>query len=161
MLDASQALAPTPSRQQVAVQGRSGRLKVTGKLRTAVMLMVWEGLERKEAAATAGLTDHAVKVAFSKPHVKAFYLGQCEVLRTSGRARNIHTLNAVRDQPRNQMARVQAVKALEQLGDDEPETRARQSLPGMTVVVVLGNADGSQARVIDHDASSSRDGSTG
>lgn len=161
MLDASQALAPTPSRHQVDAISRSKPLQVTGRLRKAISAMVWQALKRADAATFAGMTDHSVREALRRPHVMAYYRSECEVLRKSTLARNIQTLEEVRDQPRNAMARVQAVKALEQLGDNEPEARARQSLPGMTVVVVIGAADGSQARVIDHDASSGRDGSTG
>lgn len=113
-------------------------LKVTGKNKAAIHAMVWEGLNRKDAAAKAGLKDHALYVALTKPHVKAYYLKQLDVLRTSERARNIHTLAEVRDQTSNQMARVQAVKALEQISDDEQVNRTAQSAPGMVIIVQGG-----------------------
>jgi hypothetical protein len=53
------------------------------------------------------------------------------VLRTSERARNIHTLCEVRDQTDNQMARVNAVKALEQLGDQEVGVGSQRHAPGL------------------------------
>lgn len=81
------------------------------------------------------MTDHSVRTALNKPHVKAYYLKQLEVLRTSERARNIHALVEVRDQQKNQMARVGAVKALEQLSDEQQASANTQQLPGLVVVV--------------------------
>jgi hypothetical protein len=61
------------------------------------------------------------------------------VLRTSERARDIHTLNEVRDQTSNQMARVQAVKAKWQIEDgDENGSGRAKSLPGLQIVIVTG-----------------------
>lgn len=97
--------------------------------------MIWEGKSRKDAAEAAGLKDHALYSALRKPHVKAYYLEQLDVLRTSERARNIHTLAEVRDQTSNQMARVQAVKALEQISDDEQGTSRARHAPGLQIVV--------------------------
>jgi hypothetical protein len=113
-------------------------LRVTGKNKAAIDAMVWEGLNRADAAKKAGLTDHSLYVALSKPHVKAHYLQQLDVLRTSERARNIHTLAEVRDQTTNQMARVQAVKALEQIDDVESASGRANSLPGLQIVVITG-----------------------
>jgi hypothetical protein len=121
-------------------------LKVTGKNKAAIDLMVWEGLKRADAAKAAGLVEHSLYVALTKPHVKAYYLRQLDVLRTSERARNIHTLAEVRDQTTNQMARVQAVKALEQLDDVEQASGRVNSLPGLQIVIVQG---GSAAPAID------------
>lgn len=116
-------------------------IKVTGKNRAAIEAMVWQGLTRKDAAAKAGLKDHALYVALTKPHVKAYYLGQLDVLRTSERARNIHALVEVRDQLDNKMARVQAVKALEQISDDAPANGGGSALPGLQIVIVQGNIE--------------------
>jgi hypothetical protein len=62
------------------------------------------------------------------------------VLRTSERARNIHTLAEVRDQTSNQMARVQAVKALEHIDDNENGRPSSNSLPGLQIVIVQGGS---------------------
>lgn len=113
-------------------------LRVTGKNKAAIDAMVWEGLKRSDAAAKAGFTDHALYTALTKPHVKAYYMAQLEVLRTSERARNIHTLVEVRDQKTNQMARVQAVARLEQIDDEAQASRGSQALPGLQIVIVQG-----------------------
>lgn len=110
-------------------------LKVTGKNKAAIDLMVWEGLKRADAAAKAGLKDHALYVALTKPHVKQYYLGQLDVLRTSERARNIHRAVEIREQTSNQMASIQAIKLLEQISDDAPASRGAQSVPGLVIVV--------------------------
>lgn len=127
--------APHPTRQQLAAQGRTAPGRVTGKLKAALGFMVWEGLKRPDAAAKAGLTDHGLREALRRPHVKAAYMALLEVLRTSERARNIHALVEVRDDPANKMARVQAVKALEQLDDAAPPAAGNQRVPGFLIVV--------------------------
>lgn len=133
-------------------------LRVTGKNKAAIDAMVWEGLKRSEAAAKAGLKDHALYVALTKPHVKAYYSQQLEVLRTSERARNIHTLAEVRDQTANQMARVQAVKALEQIDDGEQAARGSQTLPGLQIVIVQAGPLIAQQAHIDDKPLISHDG---
>ena len=115
--------------------------RVTGKVRIAIEAMVWDGLPRDQAAAKAGISEHGLYKALRKPPVKAAYLSELDVLRTSERARNIHTLAEVRDQTSNQMARVQAVKALEQIDEQAAEGSGRSNaLPGLQIVVVTGGA---------------------
>jgi hypothetical protein len=46
-----------------------------------------------KAAKKAGISEHGLYKALRKPPVKAAYLAELDVLRTSERARNIHTLN--------------------------------------------------------------------
>jgi hypothetical protein len=89
MLDIS---TQSPSVPAIPALKQAKTLTVNGKNRVAIEAMVWDGLTRAEAAEKAGLKDHALYCALAKPHVKAFYLRQLEVLRTSERARNIHTL---------------------------------------------------------------------
>jgi hypothetical protein len=129
-----------PTTRAEAIQGRSEPGKVTGKLKVALDAMVWIGLSRSEAATKAGLSEHSLYNALRKPHVRQHYLNELEVLRTSERAKNIHALADVRDGT-NQMARVAAVKALEQLSE---ETQGRSgtsvSSPGLTIQII--NAPG-------------------
>jgi hypothetical protein len=152
MSDAHHDIAPpAPTRQAIEAKGRSAPGKVTGKLKAAIGVMVWEGLKRPDAAAKAGLSDHGLREALRRPHVKAHYLSELEVLRTSERARNIHALVDVRDSS-NQMARVQAVKALEQLSDDQQANAQRVQTPGL--VIQINMQPGTAAPVvIDSDTS--------
>jgi hypothetical protein len=105
------------TRQAIAAKERSGKLTVSGKLKAAIDLMLYEGSRRAEAAIAARMTDHGLREAFKKPHVKAYYNAGLEVLRTSERARNISALAGVRDKSDNDMAIVSAAKALEQIAE--------------------------------------------
>lgn len=116
-------------------QRQRAEIKISPKVRVAVEAMVWQALPRKAAAEHAGISEHGLYKALRKPPVKAFYLSELEVLRTSERARNFHTLCDVRDQTTNQMARVNAVKAIEQLGDEQQSNAGSSRSPGVLIVV--------------------------
>jgi hypothetical protein len=105
------------TRQAIAAKERSGKLTVSGKLKIALDEMLFKGSRRADAAVAAGMTDHGLREALKKPHVKAYYNVGLEVLRTSERARNISALAKVRDESENGMAIVSAAKALEQLAE--------------------------------------------
>lgn len=143
------ALANPPTRQLLEAKDRSAPLKVTGKLRAAIDLMVWHGLTRKQAAQQAAISEHTLYVAFRKPHVKAHYLNELEVLRTSERARSIHRIAEIRDAADN----MPALKAAEWFANDRPESQSRStgslSLPGLTIVIQ--NVAAPEAKVIDHE----------
>lgn len=127
------------------------KLTVTGKNRAAIDAMVWQGLKRGDAAKVAGLTDHALYTALTKPHVKAYYLAQCEMLRTSGRARRIHRLEAMQEQNDNKAAVINAILALESMGNDQASVNAAQKQsPGVVIQII--NAPAQPAvRTIEHD----------
>jgi hypothetical protein len=72
------------------------------------------------------------------------------VLRTSERARNIHTLVDIRDQKSNQMARVAAVNALEKLDNQSIAGGPAAQTPGVVIVIQGGQP---QAALIRHDRS--------
>jgi len=126
--------------EQPAAQfkGKDGRkLTIPRRIRTAIDRMVWHGMTRAAAAEAAGLKDNSLYVALRRPEVKSYYLSECEVLRTSGRARRIHRLEQMVEQDDNKQAVVNAVRALELMGDDEGMAANRaNSLPGLQIVVV-------------------------
>jgi hypothetical protein len=127
----------TLTRQALAAVERSAKGQVTGRLRTALLAMIWEGACRAVAAEAAGMTDHSLRAALKKPHVRQFYLSELDVLKTSERARNVLALVDVRDNSSNSMSRVQAARSLEQMSE-EAETRPRgqhQVVPGLVVVI--------------------------
>jgi hypothetical protein len=129
-----------PTRQAVAIEGRSRRGAVTGKLKTALDLMVWDNFKRKDAAEKAGLADSSLRFAFRKPHVMAYYHAGLKALRDNLRARNVHRLDTIADDSKNDMARVAAVKALEVIADqaDEKQRPGTAMLPGLQIVIVNG-----------------------
>jgi hypothetical protein len=126
---------------------------VRGRTRAAIDLMVWRGVPRDMAAAQCGMKAKSLCDAFRLPSVKAYYMAQLEVLRSSERARNIHRLVAIRDAANN-MPAVQAIKALEQLDDiAAAQSAGLQRLPGLQIVITSATqALPSDPRVIEHDA---------
>jgi hypothetical protein len=126
------------SRQVAAVQGRSAKGKVTGRLKLALSRMVWAGENRSVAAAAVGLQDDSLRRALKKRHVMAAYLAECEILRKSGRARRIHRLEELSEQNSNMQAAVNANRALENMGDDAAATAGTVQRAGMLIVVVDG-----------------------
>jgi hypothetical protein len=126
----------SPSRQALSAQNRTLPGKVTGRLKTAITAMVWDGASRKEAAQVAGLSDHGLRQALRRAHVKRFYLAELDVLRTSGRARTLHRLEALRDQDSNKAAAVKACQVLESISDEAvSRPLAAQMQPGLIVVI--------------------------
>src|SRR5437879_751411 len=130
--------ATFPTRQAAAIDGRSKRLRVTGKLRIAIEAMIWEGLPRKDAAALAGLADSSLRFALRKPHVLAHYSAELAALRTSLRARNLHRLDGIADKSKNDMAKVASIKAMEQLADsaEQHHQGGYTAMPGVQIIIV-------------------------
>ncbi|CCE06447.1 hypothetical protein BRAS3843_1730016 [Bradyrhizobium sp. STM 3843] len=144
-----------PSRQAVAAQDRSAPGQVTGRLRTAILAMVWEGARRAQAAEKAKMTDHSLRAALKKPHVLAFMNAELRVLRESERPKTIHRLTELRDQDRNANAAVAACKALEQISDAEaakPGSNTLPQAPGLVVILNAGLPFAPQPPTIEHDA---------
>jgi hypothetical protein len=111
------------------------KLTVTRKVKAAIDAMVWEGLKRADAAAKGQLTDHSLYVALTRPHVKQYYMQQCEVLRLSGRARRIHRLETISEQDDNKQAAVNAIRALDQIPDADQVAGAARATPGVTIII--------------------------
>jgi hypothetical protein len=121
----SEDLPVVPTRQKLAIEGRSRKGAVTGKLKHALELMVWEGTKRDAAATAAGFASSSLRFALRKPHVLAFYRAECDALRNSLKARNLHRLDTIADDSKNDMARVASIKALEQISDIADERRGK------------------------------------
>jgi hypothetical protein len=134
---AESSIPSTKTRQAAAIEGRSKRLRVTGKLCVAFEAMIWEGLTRKDAAEKAGLADPSLRFAMRKPHVMAHFNAELANLRTSLRARNLHRLDGIADASKNDMARVASIKVLEQLADvAEQNHRPDGQSPGVSIIIV-------------------------
>lgn len=119
------------------------KLTVTGKVKRAIDAMVFDGLIRKAAAEHAGLKEHSLYVAFTKPHVKVYYNQQLEVLRTSARARNFHRLEEIREQDSNLTAAVHAIKTLE--GDNTSKNNVNVSVTNVMPGIVIDLTDDKSA----------------
>jgi hypothetical protein len=99
--------------------------------------MVWQGARRAEAAKIGGMTDHSLRAALRKPHVKAWYLAELGVLRESERPKTFHRLCDLRDQDENKNAAVAAAKALEQISDEPLRSNATVTSPGVIIRVLV------------------------
>jgi hypothetical protein len=126
-----------PSRQALAAQDRSLPNRVTGRLLRAITEMVWAGASRKQAAATAGMTDHSLRQALRRPHVITFYRRELGILRESGRARAFHRLEELSQQDENKAAAVKACQIVLGEGDDDhaPGRGGMATTPGLVIVV--------------------------
>ena len=121
-------------------------LTVSGRLKSAIDRMVWTSMTRPQAATASGMTDHGVREALRKPHVKAYLLEQMQVLRDSERPRNIHRLAEIRDAANN-MPAVQAIRALEEM--QEPVGSSKH-LPTAGLVIHI---TGTEAKPVTIDVS--------
>lgn len=138
MTDNQQVMVPAVTRQKLAIEGRSRAGKVTGKLKIALDLMVWEKLTRSEAGKRAGLAEHSMRDAFRRPHVIAYYRAGCDALRENVTAKHIHNLDTIADTSKNDMARVASIKALAQMADEADNNGRRGAVqtPGMQIVII-------------------------
>lgn len=138
------------TRQAIAAKERSGKLTVSGKLKAALDEMLFKASCRADAAQAAGMTDHGLREAMKKPHVKAYYSQGLEILRTSERAKNIFALAKVRDSSDNGMAIVSAAKALEQLADTAPPSGGGpRDRPGVVIQIIHREAQQHPGVLID------------
>ncbi|MBI3700578.1 MAG: hypothetical protein HY242_09080 [Afipia sp.] len=105
------------------------------RIRRALELMVLEGHDRKQAAQAVQMRDKSLANALREPRVKAFYNGLLEVLRLSVRAKNFHRLNDIAADSKNDMARVNAIKTMEQISDTAPPAQGPITRPGLIFVI--------------------------
>ena len=101
------------SRTPKPVQIGNRTVKMTGRVRAAVSLMVWNGLKRDDAAKAVGLQPNSLYVAMRKPDVKSLYLTECESFRLSGKARRLHRLEEIAASDKNLNAAVAAIRTAE------------------------------------------------
>jgi len=108
--------------------------RISKRLKQAIDAIVHDAKSWNEAASDYGFNTRTIRLAFAKPHVQAYYRAQCQVLRASTSARNIHRLCEIRD-AENNMPAVNAIKALE-LISDEQTTNKQTTSPGVTIRIV-------------------------
>jgi hypothetical protein len=140
MTDTTQPFTPPapltpPTRQALEAVNRSYPGKVTGRLRAALLDMVWKGSRRDDAAKANNMSIHGLREALRKPHVKAFYLAELGVLRESERPKTFHRLCDLRDQDENKNAAVAAAKALEQISDEQMMRPNAATVPSPGVII--------------------------
>jgi hypothetical protein len=145
------------ARQPLIPRNRSKQARLSPKLQSAVAAIVEFGQELDEAAATAGMTTHALRVALARPHVIAAVRAAREVFHAYVRAQNIHHARQMRNTGKNEMARLGAMRLIEGDGDQQQRGSAANAPPGVTIrivnVVQAGQAVAQQrVKTIDADA---------
>ena len=129
--------------------------RIQGKLKATLDVMVWDALELVDACRQTGFSPAAMRNALQRPHVLAYLRNERQVLRASLSPRNLHRLAEIRDAADN-MPAVQAIRLLEELGDEQLQRNTGTThQPGVTIRVINVaapvQADARQ-RVIDHPA---------
>ena len=136
-------MTTVPAEQKASKPRRdkSAPHQVTGKLKTACDFMIYgneagEPLEYDEAAMAAGLTVRAMRMALEKPHVRAYLRQQRAILIASFHSTNPLHIARMRDQSTNQMVRLQAARAIEDMGGEAAATDGRRPMsPGVTIII--------------------------
>jgi hypothetical protein len=123
--------------------------RVSPKIKQAIEHMVADGLPWNDAAVKVGITTRTMRLALDRPHVLA-YLRQCkQVLREAASAANITRLTQIRDAADN-MPAVNAIKVLEQIGDEQPGQRNAGHSTGLTIRLVQINASAAHDNARQH-----------
>jgi len=151
------ALAHKAQSAAAAVKaGKAPALKVTGRLRTAIEAMVFEGATRPEAAEIAGMQDKSLRSALTKSHVLAYLNEQMEVLRTGARPKALNRIINLVDKSGSDRVRLDAARYIDgmdrtvhQQGSQvNVQVNNRIELPGYVIDLSAYPANGAQQ--IDH-----------
>jgi hypothetical protein len=115
--------------------------RVTGRLKAALDAMVFGNadgipLDYVAAGRTVNLSARSMRRALERPIVRQYLKTQKQVFREAASAANIQSLVRIRDAGRNETARVNAIKVLEDLGDQEHQRAASPVMsPGLSIVI--------------------------
>jgi hypothetical protein len=126
---------------------------VSNKVKAAIALLL--GMEKPtiaEAAAGAGMSTARLREALAKPHVRRFYYSERKVLIDAISAGNPLALKAIRDREEgNEMAKVAAIKQLEQMvGDEAQSSRSEPArVPGVVIIVTDNQPRADEGRTIE------------
>jgi hypothetical protein len=113
---------PVPAKAKVAIAARLAQPKV----------------DLEAAAKAAGLTTYRLRQYLKPPHVARYLRAERQVVLDAICAGNPQALRAIRDEARNQMAAVAAVRGLELMRDGDPESapgRLAPQSPGVTIII--------------------------
>jgi hypothetical protein len=145
--------AASQSQDIPAETDKRKRLQVRGKLKRAVDLLIYGDESGKRydhitAARAANYHPASMRKALELPHVIAYLRKQKQVFRESVSGANIHVLREIRDDSGNAMARLGAVKLLEDDGTQRRGTNVQVNV--MTPGVMVDLTAKQVAPLIDH-----------
>lgn len=109
--------------------------RIGPRLKAALNLMIWQGMQDGEAAARAGITVYLLRDNLKRAVVRRYLSEQREVLIARESGRNIAALVSVRDESTNGMARIAAVRAIESLEVETSAPPGRAERPGLIIVI--------------------------
>jgi len=122
------------SDQTALARNKTPTPRITPRVRDAVDAIVGLGMPYDQAARQVGLSTYALRLALAKPHVAAYMRQQLKVLRDARGPRNFHRLCEIAD-AQNNMPAVQAIRALELIGDEQTNNKQTVS-PGVAIRIV-------------------------
>jgi hypothetical protein len=111
---------------------------VPARIKTAVAFLIEQKADLQAAAAAAGLSTRELRRAMGQPHVRRYSLEQRQLALEAFCLGSPAALTEIRDTSENSMARVNAIKAGEQLriGAIADEAIAQKRTPGLQIVIV-------------------------
>jgi hypothetical protein len=111
---------------------------VPARVKKAVAFLIEEKADLQAAALHAGLSTRDLRRYMGQPHVRRYSLEQRQLALEAFCLGSPAALTEIRDTSENSMARVQAVKAGEQLrvGALEDEVTAQKRGPGLQIVIL-------------------------
>jgi len=85
---------------------------LTARRKKLIDAMVWQGMSRQQAAASAEMTDRNARIALADGRVLRYFRQQLSALREGEKPRAVHRLGELRDQDKSLKVAVDASKAL-------------------------------------------------
>jgi hypothetical protein len=152
-----QIITPNAPQPPAKPDKPSRALKVTGKLKTALDLMVFGPTDGEQPGIALSLADACratnlhyatMRKALDKPHVRQYLNAQKQVFRASVSAANISRLAEIRDTSGNAMAKLGAIKVLEGISDDPAAAAGVSRAAGVVIIIGSQAPAGTDARVI-------------
>jgi hypothetical protein len=134
MATSSQALTATTS-SKALTNATTRPKRVTGKLVHAIKRIIEHGDDLEQAGKASGLTTHAVRCALARPHVIAYMRERRHVFRAYLCASNEWHAARIREQTDNHTAAIQAIRILNELGDEHERKNAIRT-PGITIQII-------------------------
>jgi hypothetical protein len=105
--------------KQSTTEGRSAPKRVTGKLKAACDIMIWQGKPWNEAALQVKYSTRSMRLSLEKQHVIRYLRSQRGIRLAALSGENLDALQKARDQKSNPAAAVQAARALESLASEQ------------------------------------------
>jgi hypothetical protein len=102
--------------KQPALQDRDGRElrkgRISPALRTAVTLIVTEGITQREAAKRVGYQEHSLQVALKKPHVRALMADVKRAWLDNESSRSWRKITQLRDDAASEKVQLEASRTV-------------------------------------------------